>query len=75
MAIKSIKEMPKSGKLEIDTTGPDGNAFALMAYARMIAKQLKINHEPIINEMMDGDYEHLIEVMEKHFGDYIILYR
>lgn len=75
MAIKSINEMPKSGKLEIDLTGPDGNAFAVMAYARMIAKQLKIDHKPIIDDMMSGDYEHLLDVMEKHFGDYIIMYR
>jgi len=67
--------MPKSGKLKIDTTGPDGNAFVLMAYVRMLSKHLKINHEPILDEMMSGDYEHLIQVMEKHFGDHIILYR
>lgn len=75
MAIKSIKEMPKSGKLEINLNGPDGNAFVLMGYVRMIAKQLGVDHKPIIDEMMEGDYEHLLQVMEKHFGDYIILYR
>jgi len=25
--------------------------------------------------MMSGDYEHLLSVMEKHFGDHIIMYR
>jgi hypothetical protein len=24
---------------------------------------------------MSGDYEHLLSVMEKHFGDHIIMYR
>jgi len=75
MAIKSVKEFPASGKVDIDLTGPDGNAFALMSYARQFAKQLKIDHKPIIDDMMSGDYEHLLEVMEKYFGDYIIMYR
>ena len=37
--IKSKNEMPDRG-IEIDLTGPDGNAFALMGYASRLAKQL-----------------------------------
>ena len=75
MAIKSVKEFLASGKIDIDLTGPDGNAFVLMSYAIHFTKDLKIDHKPIIDDMMNGDYNHLLDVMEKHFGDYIIMYR
>lgn len=59
----------------IDLTGPDGNAYALMAYARGWAKQLGLDYKPILDEMMSGDYENLLEVLEKNFGDYVIFER
>lgn len=57
----------------IDLTGPDGNAFALMGYARRFAKQLGIDSNQVIGEMMRGDYENLINVFDSYFGDYVIL--
>jgi hypothetical protein len=77
MAIKSIKEMPNSGKVEIDLNGPDGNSFVLMSYARMINRDKKLNldmNKIIFDEMMGGDRENLILVFEKYFGDYANLY-
>lgn len=74
MAIKSIKDLSKR-PIEINLTGPDGNAFVLMSYARAFCKQLKKDHTPIIDEMMNGDYEHLVAVFEREFGDFVILYR
>ena len=59
----------------IDLTGPDGNAFALMAYARRFGKQLGLDWKSIIEEMKSGDYENLIKVFDKHFGDFVILER
>ena len=59
----------------IDLTGPDGNAFALMAYARRFGKQLDLDWKSIIEEMRSGDYENLIQVFDKHFGDFVILER
>lgn len=59
----------------IDLTGPDGNAFALMGYANRFAKQLKLPSEKITSEMMEGDYEHLLQTFDKYFGDYVILER
>ena len=55
-----IREKQKhTGPIIIDLTGPDGNAYALMAYAKKFAKQLgwKDAGASIINEMMEGDYE------------------
>ena len=57
----------------IDLTGPDGNAFALMAYARRFSKQLGLNSEKVIGEMMRSDYENLITVFDGYFGEYVIL--
>jgi hypothetical protein len=63
----------QSGPVVIDLTGPDGNAFALMAYARKFARQLGIDSNKVIGEMMRGDYENLISVFDSYFGDYVIL--
>ncbi|MBC8444409.1 hypothetical protein H8D83_02370 [Candidatus Woesearchaeota archaeon] len=76
MAIKSKSEM--SSEIEIDLTGPDGNAFALMGLAQNLAKQLEYDGNKrgkLTADMMSGDYEHLLEVFEKHFGSFITLYR
>ena len=74
MAIRNVDEL-KTEKIVIDLTGPDGNAFALMGRAETFAKQLKIDSEEIIREMMSGDYENLIKVFDKHFGYLVDLYR
>lgn len=72
--IKDKSEMEKRG-LEIDLTGPDGNAFVLMGYASNLAKQLKKDEDAIRKDMQSGDYEHLVEVFDREFGDYVTLYR
>jgi hypothetical protein len=69
------KKQPQSGPIIIDITGPDGNAFVLMGYAKQFAKQLGIDHKPIIEKMMSGDYENLLEVFDNEFGDFVILER
>jgi len=65
----------RSGPIVVDLTGPDGNAFALMGLASRLAKQLGFDSEIIINDMKSGDYEHLLEVFDKYFGDFVILER
>ena len=65
-----------NGPIVIDLTGPDGNAFALMAYAKMLAKQLDFEDvDGLLKDMMSGDYEHLLQVFDEHFGDFVILER
>ena len=63
----------RTGPIVVDLTGPNGNAFALMGLASRLAKQLGI--ESPTTEMMSGDYENLLEVFDKNFGDYVILER
>ena len=68
-----IRDKVKSGPVVIDLTGPDGNAFALMGYARSFSKQLGIDSDKVIGEMMSGDYENLLKVFDSYFGDFVIL--
>ena len=69
-----IKKKPSRG-IEIDLTGPDGNAFVLMGYATRLARELDMDAEPILNEMRSGDYENLIFVFDREFGSVVTLYR
>ena len=63
------------GPIVIDLTGPDGNAFVLLGKAKQLARQLGLDDNAITNEMMSGDYENLIEVFDREFGDFVILER
>tara|TARA_B110000285_G_C14723771_1_gene423327 strand:+ start:245 stop:475 length:231 start_codon:yes stop_codon:yes gene_type:complete len=68
-----IRTKQTTNERVIDLTGPDGNAFSLMAEATNLAKQLNFNGKEIVEEMTTGDYENLISVFDKYFGDYVIL--
>lgn len=70
-----IKQKTKERKIEIDLTGPDGNAFFLLGTASSLSKQLGLDSKKIQNEMMKGDYEHLVKTFDKHFGEFVTLYR
>ena len=74
MAIKSIKEK-KRLPIEIDLTGPDGNAFVLLGKAKNLAKQLELDGDKIIEEMTSGDYDNLLDVFDENFGSFVTLYR
>lgn len=47
----------------------------LLAIARDLAYQLDMDWSMIHNEMTSSDYEWLLQVMDYHFGDFIIIYR
>ena len=70
--IRTKKPKPE---IIIDLTGPDGNAFTLMGMAVNFARQLGKDGKAIREEMMAGDYEHLLSVFDREFGDYVILER
>ena len=75
--IKSVSEKPVK-QIEIDLTGPEGNAHVLLGYAQNLGRQLGWDKRAInlvIELMMLGDYENLINVFDHHFGDFVILYR
>ena len=68
-------KIENKGPVVIDLTGPEGNAFALLGYAKQYAKQLNFDVDKIINKMTEGDYENLLTVFDRYFGDYVILER
>lgn len=69
-----IKEKRKQSP-SVDLTGPEGNAFVLIGYARKWSKQLGLDSKKVEKEMMKGDYENLVSVLEKYFGDVVTFYR
>lgn len=71
----AIKSKVNKSTIEIDLTGPDGNAFFLIGTASKLAKQLGLDADKIKTEMMSGDYENLVNTFDKHFGHFVTLYR
>jgi hypothetical protein len=71
----AIKQKVKKTGIEIDLSGPQGNAFYLMGVAQDLSKQLGLDSKSIIDEMMSGDYENLINVFDSNFGSIVTLYR
>ena len=62
-------------KQVIDLTGPDGNAFFLLGTASKLCKEMGIYDTLVVDDMMSGDYEHLINTFDTYFGDIVDLER
>ncbi len=71
----AIRTQDPRAKPTIDLAGPGGNAYALLGAARSLARQLGLDAKAITAEMMASDYENLIQVFDRHFGDYVDLVR
>lgn len=79
--IKPLSEK-QTKMIEIDLTSPDGNVFNLMGIARSLSNELNKRRganykdsKAIMVDMMSGDYDHAVDVMEREFGHLIIMYR
>lgn len=70
-----IKKSKQPKPFRIDLTGPDGNAFALLGIAKELCKLTGIKWPQVQKEMTSGDYENLIQTLEKYFGSIIIIER
>ena len=70
-----IKNKKEQREIVIDLTGPDGNVFVLMGRAKQYAKQLDLDGDKIINEMMSSDYENAVQVFDNYFGSFVTLLR
>jgi hypothetical protein len=70
-----IVKKQKTNGIEIDLTGPQGNAFYLLGTAKRLANQLGLDSNEILNEMKSSDYENLLQVFDKNFGSFVTLYR
>lgn len=69
-----IKKKPERG-IEIDLTGPEGNAFVLLGFAQRLARELGLDADAITAAMKAGDYEHLVATFDRHFGEIVTIYR
>ncbi len=68
----------KQTMIEIDLTGPQGNAYFLLGTASKMGRQLGLDSdeiEVILRNMRSSDYENLINVFDKNFGNIVTLYR
>jgi len=75
--IKSKSEREDRG-IEIDLTGPEGNAHVLIAKAMNFCRQLGYDDdhtERIIDEMKLTDYEGLLYTFDREFGSFVTLWR
>jgi len=70
-----VNEMYRDSQhgLTIDLSGPEGNAFYLIGQAKRLAKDLGKNGKEIAEEMMSGDYENVLNVFEREFGNVVTL--
>jgi len=57
--------------LLIDLNDPKGNAFSLIGITKNLARQTGQDAEKIHKEMLEGDYDHLVNTMLKYVGDYV----
>jgi hypothetical protein len=74
MAIIKKETLPYT-KMQIDLTGPEGNAFVLIGHAKRFARDLHLDGDKITKEMMSGDYENLVTIFDNNFGMVVDLIR
>ena len=74
-----IRKKQKLDKMIIDLDGPDGNAYNLIGVANNLMRKgfgrnaLGRDIAEVLNEMTSGDYKNLVRVIDKYFGDMVIL--
>jgi len=54
----------------LELTGSDGNAFAILGKAQRVAKKAgweKEKIDAVLKEATSGDYDHLLQTMMKYF--------
>lgn len=60
----------------IDLAGPQGNAFSLLGVVSQLGGQLgwdKAKIQALQDEMKSSDYDHLVRVFDKNFGELVDL--
>ena len=77
MAIRN-KEERTGTPINIDLSGPDGNAHVLLGLAHNLCRQLRYDKdktECILDEMRLSDYEGLLYTFDREFGLLVTLWR
>ena len=57
--------------LDLDTS--QGNAYSLLANAKILANNLDLDSDEITREMMTSDHHNLLRVFKKYFGDHVAI--
>jgi hypothetical protein len=74
-----IKQKQAQNKgIEIDLTGPQGNAYYLLGLASRWSKELQFSdsyRKEMLEKMRSSDYENLVKVFDDEFGSIVTLYR
>lgn len=74
--IKDRSEMNR--RITVDLQSEQGNAFYLLGLAGDLGKKLGLS-KPEIKRIQDNmtlsDYTMLVEIFDKHFGDYVDIYK
>ena len=73
-----IVKKEKTKGIEIDLTGPQGNAFYLLGLASRWAKELQFSdsyRKQMLEKMKSSDYENLVKVFDDEFGSIVTIYK
>tara|TARA_B100000900_G_scaffold409967_2_gene426790 strand:- start:1144 stop:1368 length:225 start_codon:yes stop_codon:yes gene_type:complete len=73
-----IKSKQEKTGIEIDLTGPEGNAFYILGLAKKLCRDLGMTSKyqsELLDRMKSGDYENLIQEFDKSFGEVVTMYR
>ena len=75
--IRQLGEMHPKIQFSFNTviSAQNFDLFKINDYFKDVSNKLGLNANEITSEMMSGDYENLVSVFDKYFGDYVILYR
>ena len=73
----TIRKKNLADKPMIDLSGPQGNAFYLLGVVKKTFRQSGAPDlgESIANEMMKGDYEHLVKTFDLYLGKHFNIVR
>ena len=53
--------------MKIDCEGQEGNAFTIIGVIKSACQQTGKDSRPIVNEMMSGDYNNVLDVADREF--------
>lgn len=73
-----IKNKESKKTIEIDLTGPEGNAFYILGLAKKLCRDFGMTSQyesQLLDRMKSGDYENLIQEFDKSFGEVVTMYK
>ena len=72
-----IRRKPKKFRPQIDLSGPQGNAYYLMGVVEKTFRQSGAPYlgRAIVEEMKQGDYEHLVKTFDLYLGEHFDIVR